>query len=107
MLRAFPPPSLGVAVSVTVSLIPAEIEGFAGVTSTVATATLVTVTTAGLLVTPSLVAVMLAVPAATAVTTPVEGSTDATAELSDAQVTLRPESGWPLMSVVVAVICCV
>jgi hypothetical protein len=76
-------------------------DGAVGLTVTDVTGS-VTVT-AALPVFVSLVAMMFAVPAATAVTRPVDGSTVATAVLSEDQVTVRPESGWLFASSGVAV----
>jgi len=73
----------------------------AGVTLTDATGTGVTVTVAEPLC-PSLVAVTVAVPALAPVTTP-DALTVATVELSLAQVTMRPVSGFPAASRGVAV----
>jgi hypothetical protein len=54
---------------------------------------------------PSLVAVMVAMPGATAFTSPVTRFTVATAELSELQATLLPESTLPFTSSVIAVAC--
>src|SRR5207253_2409923 len=95
--------SFGVAVSCSVS--PTVTVAGDGLTVTVATAMLDTVTTAVPLC-PSLVAVMVAVPVAIAVTSPFP-STVATAVLLLDQVTTRPESGVPFASFGVAVSCTV
>src|SRR5947209_14107317 len=94
-----PLPSFGVATSCTVPLTGTL--AVAGATSTDATATSVTVIAAVPLF-PSLVAVSVAVPTACAVTSPL-ALTVATAWLSLAQVTTRPESGVPFASLGVAV----
>jgi hypothetical protein len=73
-------------------------------TVTVATGAWVTVIVA-LPLCPSLVAVMLAVPTETPVTTPVVADTVATAVLPDVQVIVRPVSGLPFASKVVALAC--
>src|SRR5439155_1366156 len=95
--------SLGVAVSCTVWPACTEAEG--GVTSTVATATFVTVTDEVPLF-PSLVAVIVAVPGVTPDTSPLL-LTVATAVLELDHVTVRPESGAPVASFGVAVSCTV
>src|SRR5438128_1865202 len=99
----FPPSSLGVPVSCTVWPACTEAEG--GVTSTVATGTLVTVTDEVPLL-PSLVAVIVAVPGVTPDTSPLL-LTVATAVLELDHVTVRPESGFPPASLGVAVSCTV
>src|SRR5438552_2153678 len=87
----FPPASLGVAVSCTVW--PACTEAVAGVTSTDATGTGVTVIVEVPLF-PSLVAVIVAVPGVTPDTSPLL-LTVATVVLELDHVTVRPESGFP------------
>jgi hypothetical protein len=69
-----------------------------GVTLTLATGTCVTVT-ADEPLSPSLVAVMVALPALTAVTSPLD-VTVATPVLDDDQVATRPVSGFPLASAI-------
>src|SRR5438552_6627287 len=97
----FPPASLGVAVSCTVW--PACTDAEAGVTSTAATGTWVTVMDEVPLF-PSLVAVIVAVPGVTPETRPLL-LTVATAVLELDHVTVRPESGVPPASFGVAVSC--
>src|SRR5947208_6172224 len=99
----FPPASLGVPVSCTVW--PACTEAEAGVTSTDATGTFVTVTDEVPLF-PSLVAVTVAEPGVTPETRPLL-LTVATAVLELDHVTVRPESGAPFASFGVAVSCTV
>src|SRR5712692_8500871 len=100
---ALPPASRGVAVSCTVW--PAVTVAGDGVTSTVATGTLVTVMVDVPLL-PSLVAVIVAELGATLVTSP-DPFTVAPAVLLLDQVTTRPESGLPPASRGVAVSCTV
>src|SRR5256714_2427723 len=100
---AAPFSSLGVAVSWTVC--PAWTVAVGGVTSTVATGTLVTVIDAVPLF-PSLVAVIVAEPGVTPDTSPAP-LTVATAVLLLDQVTVRPESVLPLASFSVALSCTV
>ena len=95
----FPPASLGVAVSCTVW--PACTEAVAGVTSTDATGTGVTVIVEVPLL-PSLVAVIVADPGVTPETRPLL-LTAATTVLELDHVTVRPESGAPFASLGVAV----
>src|SRR5207253_8509760 len=97
--RGAPLASFGVAVSCTVWPACTEAEG--GVTSTVATGTFVTVTDEVPLF-PSLVAVIVAVPGVTPETSPLL-LTAATDVLELDHVTVRPESGFPLASLGVAV----
>src|SRR2546430_438613 len=97
--RAAPFASLGVAVSWTVC--PAWTVAVGGVTSTVATGTLVTVIDAVPLL-PSLVAVIVAEPGATPKTSP-ELFTVATDVLLLDQLTARPERAAPFASLGVAV----
>src|SRR5439155_8364536 len=99
----FPPASFGVAVSCTVC--PACTDAVAGVTSTVATGTFVTVTDEVPLF-PSLVAEIVAVPGVSPETSPLL-LTVATAVLELDHVTVRPESGVPPASFGVAVSCTV
>src|SRR2546426_11624778 len=101
--RGLPLPSFGVAVSCTVcpTWIPAE----AGVTATEATGTFVTVIEEVPLC-PSIVAGIVTEPAATAVTSPLP-LTVATDGLELAQLTTRPERGFPLPSFGVAASCTV
>src|SRR5205807_1320167 len=99
----FPPASFGVAVSCTVW--PACTEAVAGVTSTDATGTGVTVIVEVPLF-PSLVAVIVAVPGVTPDTSPLL-LTVATVVLELDHVTVRPERGAPLASFGVAVSCTV
>src|SRR4029077_2765779 len=101
--NGLPLASFGVAVSCTVA--PCWTLAGDGVTVTVATGTLDTVTAAVPLC-PSLVAVMVAEPPATPVTSPLP-FTVATAVLLLAQVTTRPDNGLPLASFGVAVSCTV
>jgi len=101
--RGLPFASCGVAVSCTVC--PTWIPAKAGVTATTATGTTVTAIAAVPLC-PSLVAVIVAKPAATAVTSPLL-LTVATEALELAQVTARPDRGFPLPSFGVAVSCSV
>src|SRR5207253_5294973 len=96
---AFPPASLGVAVSCTVWPACTEAEG--GVTSTVATGTFVTLIDEVPLF-PSLVAVIVADPGVTPETSPLL-LTAATAVLELDHVTVRPESGAPPASSAVPV----
>src|SRR2546423_879600 len=100
---AAPFASLGVAVSWTVC--PAWTVAVGGVTSTVATGTLVTVIDAVPLF-PSLVAVIVAEPATTPVTRPV-GLTMATDVLLLVHVTARSERAFPFASRGIAVSCTV
>jgi len=95
--------SFGVAVSWTV--LPSFTDADAGATVTEATGTFETVTLAVPLC-PSLVAVIVAEPAATPVTRPLL-VTLATLVLPLAQLTVRPESGFPFTSFGVAVSCTV
>src|SRR5439155_22359968 len=88
--RGAPLASFGVAVSCTVWPACTDAEG--GVTSTVATGTVVTVTDEVPLL-PSLVAVIVAVPGVTPDTGP-PLLTVATDELELDHVTIRPESGF-------------
>src|SRR5439155_771427 len=97
----FPPASLGVAVSCTVW--PACTEAVAGVTSTDATGTGVTVIVEVPLL-PSLVAVIVADPGVIPETRP-PLLTVATDVLELDHVTVRPESGFPPASLGVAVSC--
>jgi hypothetical protein len=97
--RTFPPAPLVVAVACVV--LPTPIVDEATDTVTEATGSVATVTAADPL-SPSLVAVMLAVPALTPVTTPAL-LTVAADELSDDQDTARPVRTIPFLSVVVAV----
>jgi hypothetical protein len=99
LVSAPPAESFGVAVSCTVPLTPTL--AVAGVTLTVATGTMFTVTLA-LSLFPSLVAVIVAVPAVTPVTRPLV-ETLATPVALDAQLTVRPVSGLPAESFGVAV----
>src|SRR5256886_93027 len=98
-----PPASLGVPVSCTVW--PACTEAVAGVTSTDATGTGVTVIVEVPLL-PSLVAVIVADPGVTPETRPLL-LTAATDVLELDHVTVRPESGFPPASLGVAVSCTV
>src|SRR5437588_2812954 len=98
-----PVASFGVAVSCTVW--PGCTEAVAGVTSTDATGTGVTVI-AEVPLFPSLVAVIVAVPGVTPDTSPLL-LTVATAVLELDHVTVRPESGFPPASFGVAVSCTV
>src|SRR5882762_745484 len=100
-LSAVPPASWGVAVSCPVW--PTGTLDAAGLTTTDATGTFVTVTVAEPFF-PSLVAVMVAVPAVTPVTRPLP-LTVATAALLVAHVTARPLSAVPPASRGVAVSC--
>src|SRR5207244_11324414 len=101
--RGFPPASLGVPVSCTVG--PACTEAVAGVTSTDATGTGVTLIDEVPLF-PSLVAVIVADPGVTPETRPLL-LTVATAGVELDHVTVRPESGVPPASLGVAVSCTV
>jgi len=102
-LSGFPFASLGVTVSCTVW--PAGTDADAGLTVTDATGTLVTVSAAVPLF-PSLVAVSVAAPTATPVACPAP-FTVATAGLLLDQVTVRPPSGLPNASRVIAAYCAV
>jgi hypothetical protein len=90
-VNGLPNASYGVAVSCCVA--PTRIENVAGLTTTVTTGTVDTVTVAGALVTPSHVAVICAGPwpPATAVTSPL-ADTVATAVFDDAQLVTRLNS---------------
>src|SRR5437867_486115 len=101
--NGLPLASFEVAVSCTVW--PTCADAVPGLTVTDATGTVLTVIVAVPLC-PSLVAVIVAAPAATPVTTP-PPLTVATAVLLLAQVTVRPPTGLPLASRVVAVSCAV
>src|SRR5207244_3238244 len=101
--RGFPPASLGVPVSCTVG--PACTDAEAGVTSTVATGTFVTLIDEVPLF-PSLVAVIVADPGVTPETRPLL-LTVATVVLELDHVTVRPESGFPPASLGVPVSCTV
>src|SRR5947208_14199981 len=101
--NGLPLASLGVAASCTVW--PTCTDADAGLTATDATGTLVTVSAAVPLF-PSLVAVSVAAPTATAVACPAP-FTVATAGLLLDQVTVRPPSGLPTASRVIAAYCAV
>src|SRR5713101_2471107 len=101
-VSGLPLASRGVAVSATMP--PTWMLDDGGVTATVATGMGVTVTAAEPLL-PSLVAVMVTgPPAAFPVTSPLT-STLATVVSLEAQVTVRPVSGWPAASCGVALSC--
>src|SRR6266852_4973549 len=101
--KGFPLASLGVAVSCSVD--PTCTLAVAGLTLTAATGTGTTVM-ADVPFCPSLVAVIVAEPAVTPVTSPLL-VTLATLGLLLAQVTVRPDKGFPLASFGVAVSCTV
>src|SRR5213080_2092251 len=102
-LSGFPFASFGVAASCTVW--PACTDAVAGLTVTDATGTVLTVIVA-VPPCPSLVAVIVAEPAVTPVTSPLP-LTVATAGLLLDQVTVRPPSGLPNASRVIAAYCAV
>jgi len=89
-----------VAVACDVSSVVIEVGASVTVTDATGTGTTVTVTPP---LTPSLVAVMVAVPGAMAVTRPDVGSTVATAGALELQLMARPVSALPFLSSVVAV----
>ena len=93
-VKVFPPPSNVTAVNGGV-VDPATTESDVGEIVTLPTGIAVTVSVAGVLLIPSLVAVIDAVPGATPVATPVFASIVAIVGSLEANVTTRPASGWP------------